>query len=107
MTGVENCAPTEFGSPDRPVHSKSLYRLTYRGLHYFLHFYDPCYEKKILVQTTVIFFLSKGDAVCFFEIEIDILNIFDEYFGIRSLNVSVWRSRCFRRQMQLPEDVYV
>jgi hypothetical protein len=30
-TGAENLAPTEILSPDRPVHSDSLYRLSYRG----------------------------------------------------------------------------
>ena len=30
-TGAENLAPTGIRSPDRPAHSKSLYRLTYPG----------------------------------------------------------------------------
>jgi len=28
-TGAENLAPTGIGSPGRPAHSQSLYRLTY------------------------------------------------------------------------------
>ena len=30
-TGAENLAPTRFRSPDRPVRSQSLYRLSYRA----------------------------------------------------------------------------
>jgi hypothetical protein len=30
-TGAENLAPTGIRSPDRPSHSKSLYRLSYFG----------------------------------------------------------------------------
>jgi hypothetical protein len=31
--GAENLAPTRIRSPDRPVHSESLYRLHYPGQH--------------------------------------------------------------------------
>jgi hypothetical protein len=34
-TGAENLAPTGFRSPDRPVRSESLYRLSYPGPHLY------------------------------------------------------------------------
>jgi hypothetical protein len=34
-TGAENLAPTGIRFPDHPARSQSLYRLSYRGPHFF------------------------------------------------------------------------
>jgi len=47
-TGAENLAPTGIRSPDRPAHSQSLYRLSYRAHSWYipLHYTPICYSIK-------------------------------------------------------------